>query len=242
MPVVSVCFSPAQYSLFAEPDTIVVVVDVLRATSAITTAFYHGVKSIIPVATIEEAIEYKNNGLLVAAERDGEVLPGFEIGNSPFCYMGNKVKDKVIVITTTNGTKAINVAKLNAHQVVIGSFLNLNYLATYLAQKQKNVLVLCAGWKDKFNLEDTLFAGALAQILTAKYQYITECDSAIASIHLYQLANNNLYQFLKNSSHRKRLQKLNLEDDIKYCLTLDKCPVIPYLNGIELVKLNDLCE
>jgi len=237
MPEVSVCFSPAQYALFAESSTIVVVVDVLRATSAITTAFYHGVKSIIPVATVEEALAYKNKGYLAAAERDGLVLPGFEIGNSPFCYM-KEMKDKTIAITTTNGTKAIEVAKPYAEQIVIGSFLNLTCLAEHLSKSNKNVLILCAGWKDKFNLEDTLFSGALNSLLTEKYNYTTQCDSAIAASHLYGLAKNNLTGFLENSSHRKRLKKLDLDEDILYCLTPNTCPVIPYLNGKELVKLS----
>lgn len=237
MPKVTICHSPASYSLFAEPNNIVVVVDILRATSAMVTAFYHGVNTIIPVATVEEAKDYKAKGYLAAAERDGMVLEGFEIGNSPFCYMGDDVKDKTIVITTTNGTKAITVAKKDASDILIGSFLNLNYLAEYLSTQNKNVLVLCAGWKDKFNLEDTLFGGALSEVLINKYNFETECDSAIGGMHLYHLAKNNLNLFLENSSHRKRLKRLELEQDIEYCLTLDKCPVIPYLHNGELKKL-----
>jgi 2-phosphosulfolactate phosphatase len=237
MPKISVCYSPAAYSLFAEPDQVVVVVDILRATSAMVTAFYHGVDNIIPVATVEEARDYKAKGYLAAAERDGMVLEGFEIGNSPFCYMGEEVKNKTIVITTTNGTKAINVAKKEADTILIGSFLNLNYLAEHLNELQKNVLVLCAGWKDKFNLEDTLFAGALSEVLIDKFNYQSDCDSAIAGMHLYKLAKNDLNKFLENSSHRKRLKKLELEQDIEYCLTLDICPVIPYLQHNKLKKL-----
>ena len=237
MPKVNVCYSPASYHLFAEPNNVVVVVDVLRATSAMVTAFYHGVESIIPVATVEEAKEYKAKGFLAAAERDGMVLEGFEIGNSPFCYMGDDVKGKTIVITTTNGTKAITVAKEDASTILIGSFLNLNYLAEHLSTLNKNVLVLCAGWKDKFNLEDTLFAGGLSQALINKFHYETDCDSAIAGMHLYDIAKSNINRFLENSSHRKRLKRLELEQDIEYCLTLDTCPVIPYLHQGELKKL-----
>jgi 2-phosphosulfolactate phosphatase len=236
MPEVEVCFSPNVYPLFHKEEAIVVVIDVLRATSAITTAFYNGVARMIPVATIEEAQHYKEQGLIVAAERNGEIVEGFDLGNSPFGYMNGKVKGKTIAITTTNGTQAIEAAK-KAKQVVIGSFLNLDVLIDYLKQQKRDVLLLCAGWKSKFNLEDTLFAGAVADALISKYDYQTGCDSAIAASQLYHLAKHDLYEFLGNSSHRNRLHKLNLERDIRYCLTPNQCPVIPVMEEGVLVKM-----
>lgn len=236
MPEVEVCFSPNVYPLFHKSDAIVVVIDVLRATSAITTAFYNGVAKMIPVATIEEAMKYKEQGLIVAAERNGEIVEGFDLGNSPFGYMNKKVKGKTIAITTTNGTQAIEAAK-NAQTVIIGSFLNLDIVIDYLKTEQRDVLLLCAGWKNKFNLEDTLYAGAIADALVSKYDYTTNCDSAIAAGQLYHLAKHDLYGFLSLSSHRNRLQKLNLERDIKYCLTPNQCPVIPIMENGSLVKL-----
>jgi 2-phosphosulfolactate phosphatase len=236
MPEVEVCFSPNVYPLFHKEEAIVVVIDVLRATSAITTAFYNGVARMIPVATIEEAQHYKEQGLIVAAERNGEIVEGFDLGNSPFGYMNGKVKGKTIAITTTNGTQAIEAAK-KANQVLIGSFLNLDVLIDYLKQQKRDVLLLCAGWKSKFNLEDTLFAGAVADALISKYNYQTSCDSAIAASQLYHLAKHDLYEFLGNSSHRNRLHKLNLERDIRYCLTPNQCPVIPVMEEGVLVKM-----
>ena len=236
MPEVEVCFSPNVYPLFHKDNAIVVVIDVLRATSAITTAFYNGVSKMIPVATIEEALRYKTQGMIVAAERNGEVVEGFDLGNSPFGYMNAKVKGKTIAITTTNGTQAIEAAK-NAKTVIIGSFLNLDLIIDYLKTENRDVVLLCAGWKNKFNLEDTLFAGAVADALISKHQYTTACDSAIAAEQLYHLAKHDIYQFLSLSSHRNRLQKLNLERDIKYCLTPNQCPVIPIMENGSLVKL-----
>jgi 2-phosphosulfolactate phosphatase len=235
MPEVEVCFSPNVYPLFHKENTTVVVIDVLRATSAITTAFYNGVAKMIPVATIEEALKYKAQGLTVAAERDGEIVEGFDLGNSPFGYMSGKVKGKTIAITTTNGTQAIEAAK-GARKVIVGSFLNLDAVIEHLKTENKDVLLLCAGWKNKFNLEDTLFAGAVADALLSKYDYTTACDSAIAAGQLYHLAKHDLYEFLSLSSHRNRLQKLNLERDIKYCLTPNQCPVIPVMENGALVK------
>lgn len=232
---IEVCFSPQSYPLFHKPDSIVVVIDILRASSAITTAFFNGVAKMIPVSTVEEAQKYKEDGFLVAAERNAEIVKGFDLGNSPFGYMSAKVKGKTIAITTTNGTLAINVAK-DAYKVVIGSFLNLDVVIEYLKKEKRDVLFLCAGWKNKFNLEDTLYAGAVAEKLIYKYGFNSACDSAIASIELYKVAKHDLYGFLGNSSHRARLEKLDLERDIKYCLTPNQCPVLPVMEGKFLVK------
>lgn len=234
---IEVCFSPQSYPLFHNPGSIVVVIDILRASSAITTAFFNGVAKMIPVATIEEAQKYKDDGFLVAAERNAEIVKGFDLGNSPFGYMSAKLKGKTIVITTTNGTQAIHAAR-DAYKVVVGSFLNLDSVVEYLKKEKKDVVFLCAGWKNKFNLEDTLYAGAVAEQLIYKYNFNSTCDSTIAAMELYKLAKHDLYGFLANSSHRNRLEKLDLERDIRYCLTPNQCPVVPVMNGKHLVKGN----
>lgn len=232
---IEVCYSPQSYPLFHNSNAIVVVIDILRASSAITTAFFNGVAKMIPISTLEEAKQYKENGFLVAAERDGEIIEGFDLGNSPFGYMNPRVKGKTIAITTTNGTQAIEAAK-HANKIIVGSFLNLDTVIDYLNKEKKDVLFLCAGWKNKFNLEDTLFAGAVAQSLINKYDFNSDCDSTIAAIELYNLAKLDIYTFLANSSHRKRLAKLDLERDINYCLTPNQCPVLPIMQGKFLVK------
>lgn len=232
---IEVCFSPQSYPLFHNPDSIVVVIDILRASSAITTAFFNGVAKMIPVATIEEAQKYKDDGFMVAAERNAEIVKGFDLGNSPFGYMNAKVKGKTIAITTTNGTQAISVAQ-DTYKVIIGSFLNLDSVIEFLRKEKRDVLFLCAGWKNKFNLEDTLYAGAVAEQLIYKYGFNSSCDSTIAAMELYKLAKHDLYGFLANSSHRSRLEKLDLERDIRYCLTPNQCPVVPVMDGKFLVK------
>lgn len=233
---IEVCYTPQAYNLFHKDDAIVVVIDVLRATSAIVTAFYNGVSKMIPVATVEEAKEYQANGFMAAAERNGEMIEGFELGNSPFGYMNNKVKGKTIAISTTNGTQAIEASR-KASKIIIGSFLNLDVICEYLAAQKKDVILVCAGWKNKFNMEDTLFAGAVVEKLTSESGYEINCDSALASKHLYNIAKVDLYEFLSTSSHRNRLAKLDLERDIKYCLTANQCPVIPIMEGKYLVKM-----
>jgi 2-phosphosulfolactate phosphatase len=233
---IEVCYTPQAYNLFHKDEAIVVVIDVFRATSAIVTAFYNGVSKMIPVATVQEAKEYQANGFMAAAERDGEMMEGFELGNSPFGYMNSKVKGKTIAISTTNGTQAIEASR-KASKIIVGSFLNLEVVCEYLVAQKKDVILVCAGWKNKFNLEDTLFAGAVVDTLTSQSDFEIDCDSAIASKHLYNMAKDNLYDFLSNSSHRNRLAKLDLERDIKYCLTLNLCPIIPVMEGKYLVKM-----
>ncbi|MBS1650918.1 MAG: 2-phosphosulfolactate phosphatase [Bacteroidetes bacterium] len=233
--LIETCFTPQVYNLFHNPNAIVVVIDILRATSAITTAFYNGVHKMLPVETLEEAHNYKKNGIITAAERNGQMVEGFDLGNSPFGYMNAKLKGKTVAITTTNGTQAIVAAK-SAHEIVIGSFLNIAVLSEYLSDKKRDIILLCAGWKNKFNLEDSVFAGALATELMKKFSFSTHCDSTIAAIELYKSAKYDLYDFLQNSSHQKRLAKLDLERDIKYCLTLNQCPVIPIIKHNEIVK------
>lgn len=232
---VEVCFSPLLFEEFAKPNSIVVVVDVFRATSAIVTAFQHGAKSFIPVSTIQEAKELGEQGFLAGGERNGEVVDGFEFGNSPFSYMDTKIKGREIALTTTNGTRAINIASKGASTVLIGSFLNLQALADHLQTQEKDVVIFCAGWKNRFNMEDSLFAGALTNLLLNSGKFYSDCDSANASSLVYRTGRKNLITFLKSCSHRKRLSHLNLEKDVKYCLQRDITDVIPVLKEGKLV-------
>jgi len=233
---IEVCFTPGEYAYYKDEFEIVVVIDVLRATSAMCAAFDNGILSIIPVPTIEEALEYKKKGYLVGAERKGQIVEGFDFGNSPFSYMKEEFRGKEVVLTTTNGTKSLEVAK-DAETVVVGSFLNLTALSKWLSKQDKNVLCLCSGWQDKFNLEDTICAGAISDFLISTGNFISIEDSSIAAKYLFLSAKDNYLGYLKSSSHRRRLKHLNLNEDIKYCLTPDQTDVIPILRNGKLIKL-----
>jgi 2-phosphosulfolactate phosphatase len=234
--LVEVCYTPGQYHLYKTNFEIVVVIDVLRATSAITTALHYGVKSIIPVSTLEEALEYKSKGFTVGAERDGQVVSGFDFGNSPYVYMERDMKGKTVVLTTTNGTKAIELAS-DKPIVVIGCLNNLDYLCSWLIKQEKNTLILASGWKDKVNLEDTICGGAIADILLESRKFRSDEDSTVAAKFIYRSAKEHLWSFLRSSSHRRRLIKLNIQKDVKYCLTPNTVPCIPILQNGELVAL-----
>src|SRR5690554_5606192 len=233
---IEVCYTPGDYEYYKGRFDIVVVIDVLRATSAICSAIHNGVNSVIPVSTIEEAKEYQDKGYLVGAERQGEVVEGFNFGNSPYSYMKPELKGKDIVLSTTNGTRAINIAK-DAETVVIGSLSNLEALTKWLIKQNKNVLCLCSGWKDKFNLEDTICGGAIAESLLNTGKFSSDEDSSVAAKYLYRAAKDNYFGFLKSSSHRRRLKRLNLNEDIKFCLTPNQMNVIPILRGDRIEKL-----
>src|SRR3984885_13682155 len=161
-----VCLTPALLSLYDVEEYIVVIVDIFRATSSICYGIENGAEAIIPVSEVEACSAYREKGLgyLLAAERNGEVVTGFDFGNSPFSYTKEKVAGKTVVLTTTNGTHALHLSR-SAKKVVIGSLLNLTALCDWLKIQNENILLVCAGWKNNFNLEDTLFAGAVVDQL-----------------------------------------------------------------------------
>ena len=233
---IEVCLTPALINLYENlPDKIVVIIDILRATSTICTAFQKGAIKVITIGSIEEAMMLKNKGYLVAAERHGQKVEGFEIGNSPTQLFQMDLKDQCFAITTTNGTKAVEMTK-NAYRITIGSFLNITALSVWLKNQQRDIILLCAGWKDQFNLEDTLFAGALISRLKSNFEI--SCDAGIASEKLYISAKDNLYDFLKGSSHFKRLSGFGVEDDIKFCLKHDLLLSVPVFNGEAFVLMS----
>lgn len=233
---VEVCFSPALYPEFKKDEAIVVIADILRATSAIVTAFMNGVNRIIPVGTLEEAKRYKEKGYLVAAERDGVVRDFADFGNSPYNFKKEIIEGRDIVYSTTNGTNCITMAS-HSHKVVIGSHLNLSAIAEYLVDEKRDVIVLCAGWKNKFNLEDSVFAGALSELLLNSGEFSTICDSVYASIDLWHTARPSVMEYIEKAAQRHRLKKNNLDDVIGYCHTQDITRIIPVLENHYLVKL-----
>ncbi|MBK0384082.1 2-phosphosulfolactate phosphatase [Pedobacter sp. SD-b] len=230
-----VCYTPALLPLYDIKNAIVVVIDIFRATTSICYGIENGALGIIPVANVEECISFEKEGYLLAAERDGKVVAGFDFGNSPFAYTEDKVNGKTIVLTTTNGTHAIDESKKSAYQVIIGSFLNLDAVCAYLKNQDKDVFLLCAGWKNKFNLEDTLFAGAVVDQLK-KHNYFLD-DASIAADDLYQVAKKDLEAYTAKTSHSERLKNLGIEEDIKFCLNLNTVKSIPILKGDKLVKM-----
>jgi 2-phosphosulfolactate phosphatase len=234
---IDTCLSPALYEAELHEGSIVVVIDILRATSAICAAFENGAASIIPVASLDEARDYKNRGYLVAAERDGYVLDFADFGNSPFNFTRDRVEGKTIVYSTTNGTGIIKMAS-SASAVVIGSYLNISALSEWIMAQQRDVVLFCAGWKSRFNLEDTLFAGAIAERLMNSGFYSVVCDSTHAALDLWSLAKNDLHTYLEKAAHRSRLREKGLDDCLAFCLENDYTRKIPVIKNGVLVENN----
>lgn len=231
-----VVLTPALLPLYNLTDKVVVMIDILRASTSICVAFNTGVNKILPVSTPEEAKLFKEFDFVIAAERNAIKVDGFDLGNSPFEFENSLLKDRTIAFTTTNGTKALKMAReMGAHAVFIGSFLNLSALCdTLMSITNKDIILLCAGWKDKFNLEDTLFAGAVASRIQGKYE--VNCDSALAAMQLYDASKNDLNKVVQSSSHAKRFKTLHAQtDDVSYCLQMDTIHLVPVMEGEYLV-------
>jgi 2-phosphosulfolactate phosphatase len=223
--------------LYDVRDCVVVVIDILRATSTISTALFNGAKAIIPVDSVEKCIRLgKSMECITAGERDGQVAEGLQYGNSSFEYPREFIQGKILVLTTTNGTKLLHMALAKgATEIITGSFLNLSAVCDHLVQLKRNVILACAGWKDKVNIEDTLFAGAVVSRIGA--QFTVNCDASKMAETLYGVANEDMYEFMKerNASHYQRLTGFGLERDIRHCLTPDLANILPYYINERLV-------
>lgn len=238
-PSLHTSLSPALLHLYDVRDSIVVIIDVLRATSTIATALYNGANFVIPVDSVPRCIELGGQlRAITAGERDGKVAPGLTYGNSPFEYPREFIQNKILVLTTTNGTKLLHMALNNgAPSIITGSFPNLSAVCHFLVKEKKNVILGCAAWKDRFNIEDTLFAGAV--ISRVKEHFDINCDSSQMAESLYHDAKDDLYEFMKekNASHYHRLTGFGLEKDIRYCLTPDGANILPiYRDGRLIVE------
>lgn len=231
---IDVCLTPELLPQHDLSNQTVVIVDILRATSSMVTAFAHGVQRIQPVAHPEECRTWRERGYLIAGERDGKKIADFDLGNSPLEYQPGWVQGRSLAMTTTNGTLAITKAK-EAQQLITASFLNLNAVVNFLTAQETSVVVVCAGWKGHVNLEDTLFAGVLVDQLRSHFR--VGSDAALMASVAYQAAQHDLLGFLSQSSHVRRLQQLGRQEDIEFCLRESLYKVIPVLKDDCLVAL-----
>ena len=235
-PTLFTSLSPALLHLFNLQNAVVVIIDVFRATTTIATALYNGAARVIPVAEVEECKRLGNEiiGSITAGEREGKVIEGLQYGNSPTEYPRKFIEDKTLVLTTTNGTKLLHMAfAKGCAQVVTGSFANLSAVCDYLIAQDKNVILGCSGWKDRFNLEDTLLAGAV--IDRVKEHFIIHDDSSLMANEMFTLHRNDLYSFIQHTTHWHRLAAYGLQKDLEYCVSTDVANVLPVLKNGELI-------
>jgi 2-phosphosulfolactate phosphatase len=238
-PTLFTTLSPALLHLYDVSDSIVVIIDVLRATSTIATALYNGAKCIIPVDSVTRCIELgKQIDGITAGERDGKIAEGLVHGNSPFEYPREFIEGKTLVLTTTNGTRLLQMAlDKGAGEIITGSFPNLTAVCDHLVTLKKNVILGCAAWKDRVNMEDLLFAGAVISRIGKHFSI--NCDSSHLAETTFKTARNDLFDFMKKNeaSHYHRLMGFGLEKDIRYCLATDGANILPqYEEGKLIVK------
>ncbi len=222
-PALYTSLSPALLDLYDVDKSIVVIIDVLRATSTIATALHNGAKAVIPVDSVAECIRIgKQIESITAGERDGKIAEGLDYGNSPFEYPREFIEGKTLVLTTTNGTRLLQMAlDKNAKAIITGSFPNLSAVCDFLLEQQQPVILGCAAWKNRVNIEDTLFAGAVINRIGKNFSI--NCDSSQMAAAMYKDAKKDKFEFMrsKNASHYNRLMGFGLEKDIRYCLTDD---------------------
>ncbi len=233
-PILEVCLTPALWNQHDAKDKNVVVIDIIRATSTIASALHHGVKKMIPVETIEEANTWLEKGYLVAGERDGIKIPHFHFGNSPYEFMSEEVRGKEIIHTTTNGTRCVLMSK-SARNIVAGSFVNQDAIFDWIRKENRNTILFCAGWKDHYVMDDALFAGAIVRELSDEFRIID--DSTLSAKLLYRYVRENMLRTVKQATHFKRLQRLGIENDIKFCMSNPQFDVVPIFDGTGFVKL-----
>ena len=238
-PALFTSLSPALLNLYEISSATVVIIDVLRATSTIATALFNGAKAVIPVDSVSRCMEIgKQIHGITAGERDGKVAEGLVYGNSPFEYPRDFIEGKTLVLTTTNGTRLLQMAlDKGAKEIITGSFPNLSAICDHLTATKENVILGCAAWKDRVNMEDMLFAGAV--ISKIRKHFSINCDSSHLAETIYKKAEKDLFGFMKKNeaSHYHRLMGFGLEKDIRYCLTADEANVLPvYDNGTLVVK------
>lgn len=213
-------------------DKTVVVFDILRATSTIVTALANGCGEVVPFVTVEEAQSFSSGrqDVILGGERESILIPGFHLGNSPLEYIPERVEGKTVVITTTNGTKAIRGVAEDNGQVLIGSLLNSKAVARTIVELGKDVVMVCAGTRGKFSMEDTVAAGMVALELTEGTDgagISFESDLAVAACRLGEFYRYDPLKALYDSLHGQKLAAMGLSEDLAWCARLNQFDIVP---------------
>jgi len=229
-------------------NSLVIMIDVLRAGTTICAALYNGAKEIIPNESVEKAVKIysglsKENRFL-GGERDGKKPNGFDAGNSPTEYSREVVNNKTIIFTTTNGTSTFLKAK-DAVERIIGSFVNINATLDFLTyfihnfgQEGLNITFLCSGTNGRLSYEDTTCAGAYIDLISKNFLDSVMTDTALAAMEIYKQHETNLQQYIYEREHAQYLKKLGYEDDIRIAMSYDYYPIVPIIRGNSIKPFN----
>jgi len=234
-------FIPEEIKNIELASKLVVIIDVLRASSTIVTALANGCCGFIPILSPNQAKkkaqQFEKEMALLGGEREGIKIEGFDLGNSPREYKRELVNDKTIIFSTTNGVKTLEMVK-GAHRIIIGSFLNLQAVCNYCANYKGDILLICAGKEGKFSLEDAACAGMIINSLRdVFFSGQQEIDANLTAQLLYEKFSNNILEILRKSQHGRYLESIGLVEDLKFCSQLDFFHIVPiFRDGIITVK------
>jgi 2-phosphosulfolactate phosphatase len=242
---VDLYFTPNQIDETQFRDKVVVVIDVLRASTSIATALHNGAREIIPVTTVESAVKISGNlvgaAVLLGGERNGKTIEGFHLGNSPLEYTEEKVKGKSIIFSSTNGSQAIAKAHY-ARDLVVCGFVNVGIVAEFLGKCTSDIIIVCAGDDGRFSMEDSVCAGLLIRRLSRTDGVKAEhSDAALAAVTLYKSFGKSTLKMIQNSEHGKYLIGIGFADDCAICARVDSIPVLPQLVG-NVIKVKTATE
>jgi 2-phosphosulfolactate phosphatase len=240
---IDLSFNAVQFDDLQLREKNIIVLDVLRASTTITIALKNGAREIIPVASIESAVKISGSLFgevtLRGGERNGKIIEGFNLGNSPLEYNETAVKGKSIIYCTTNGSVAMAKSRY-ARILAIGSFINLTATTNFIRDEKKDFLFICAGRANtigNFSLEDAVCAGVMIQnLLKTESLDVELSDSAKAAYAISKSFGRSILKMLKNSEHGKYLIEQGFAEDLKICAQIDSVPVLPILAGT-VIKL-----
>jgi 2-phosphosulfolactate phosphatase len=237
-----VVFTPEEIKNRRLSDKLIVVIDVLRASSTIITALAYGCRGLVPILSPEQAKEkaqqFKKEEVLLGGEREGRKIKGFDLGNSPREYQKEIVEDRIIIFSTTNGVKTLERVR-GAFRIIIASFLNLQATFNYCFKFQGDILLACAGKEGYFSLEDTVCAGMLINSLRDIYSdTCQEVDANLTAQVLYKKFGNNILEMLRKSQHGRYLESIGLRKDLEFCSQLDIFNIVPIFRD-GLISLNE---
>jgi len=233
-------FIPEEIKNIELAGKLVVIIDVLRASSTIITALANGCRGFIPILSPDQAKEkaqqFEKERVLLGGEREGTKIEGFDLGNSPREYKREAVKDKTIIFSTTNGVKTLEMIK-GAYRIIIGSFLNLQAVCNYCTNYKGDILIICAGKEGRFSLEDAACAGMLIDSFKNAFSGTRqELDANLTARLLYEKFGNNILEILRKSQHGRYLESIGLDEDLKFCSQLDLFHIVPiFRDGIILI-------
>lgn len=240
---IELSFSPSELDELQLREKNVVVIDVLRSSTTVTTALSNGAREVIPVASVESAVKISGSLFgdvtLRGGERNGKIIQGFNLGNSPLEYTEAVVRNKSIIFCTTNGTVAM-VKSRYARNLAIGGFVNLSKVVQFIQEVNSDFLFICAGRASaisSFSLEDAVCAGMIISRLNEETkQEIELTDSSLAAHSLFKAFGRSILKMMKNSEHGQYLSEIGFDEDIKICAAVDSIPALPILIG-NVIKL-----